>query len=262
MRAGSRSAPGAATATGRSSRRCRGCSTRAHPNEIYGSLRIGGLAELFLTDQRQFRDQQPCADVQLTACPDDLLPGRTYLGSKQKAWFKHAVPNSKAKWKLWGSETMVMALDAAPGAHANQDQWDGYSAEREEILGHFHDKDLKNLVVLSGDIHTFIAGNLGTNGEQSGDPIGVELVGGSVTSLGLPEETAHFRRDARGAATGSPTRTRSTPTSRAAATAWSRSARTRSSASSGPSDTQQAHSPAHNLAKFKVEAGTPELQQI
>ena len=28
----------------------------------------------------------------------------------------------------------MMALDAAPGQHANQDQWDGYSAEREEIL--------------------------------------------------------------------------------------------------------------------------------
>ena len=27
-------------------------------------------------------------------------------------------------------------------------------------------------------------------------------------------------------------------------------------------DTKKAHSPAHNLAKFKVEAGTPELQQI
>ena len=89
---------------------------KGHPNEIYGSLRLGGLAELFLTDQRQYRDLQPCDDVQLTACPDDLLPGRTYLGSRQKAWFKHAVPNSEAKWKLWGSETMVMALDASPGS--------------------------------------------------------------------------------------------------------------------------------------------------
>ena len=42
--------------------------------------------------------------------------------------------------------------------------------------------------MLSGDIHTFIAGNLTTTGEQSGTPVGVELVGGSITSFGLPEE--------------------------------------------------------------------------
>ena len=100
--AGSRSASAAATATGRSSRRCRGCSTRAIRTRSTGRCGSGGLAELFLTDQRQFRDQQPCADVQLTACPDDLLPGRTYLGSKQKAWFKHAVPNSKRKVEALG----------------------------------------------------------------------------------------------------------------------------------------------------------------
>ncbi len=234
---------------------------KGHPNEIYGSMRLGGLAELFLTDQRQYRDQQPCMDVQLTACPDDLNPGRTYLGSKQKAWFKHAVPNSKAKWKLWGSETMVMALDSSPGNHANQDQWDGYSAEREEILGHFHDKDLKNLVVLSGDIHTFIAGNLGTNGEQSGDPIGVELVGGSVTSLGLPEEvhipasalealrqasdphTIYADFESRGYCVVTVSKDSVVGRFRAVGT-------------------QQAHSPAHDLASFKVEAGTPQLHQL
>jgi alkaline phosphatase D len=235
---------------------------KGHPNEIYGSLRLGGLVELFLTDQRQYRDLQPCMDVQLTACPDDLLPGRTYLGSKQKAWFKNAVPNSKAKWKLWGSETMVMALDASPGNHANQDQWDGYSAEREEILSHFHDKGLENLVVLSGDIHTFIAGNLGTNGETSGDPIGTELVGGSATSLGLPEElgqspavlealrglydphTIFADFESRGYCVVTVSKDSVVGEFRAVGT------------------TQQPHSPAHSLAKFKVESGTPELNQI
>jgi alkaline phosphatase D len=81
----------------------------------------------------------------------------------------------------------MMALDSTPGNHANQDQWDGYSAEREEILTEFVNKNVDNLVVLSGDIHTFIAGDLYTNGETSGKPIGTELVGGSATSLGLPE---------------------------------------------------------------------------
>jgi alkaline phosphatase D len=157
-------------------------------NRNYGSLRIGKMAELFLTDERQYRDVQPCNDVQVQSCPDDMQPGRTFLGSAQKSWVKGAVPASKAQWKLFASETMMMALDSTPGEHANQDQWDGYSAEREEILSVYVDKKVDNLVVLSGDIHTFVAGNLFTNGETSGKPVGTELVGGSATSFGLPEE--------------------------------------------------------------------------
>src|SRR3954453_14793549 len=157
-------------------------------NRVYGSLKIGKMAELFLTDERQYRDPQPCKDVQVQSCDADNDPGRTYLGAAQKKWVKNAIPASKAKWKLFASETMMMSLDSAPGQHANHDQWDGYAAEREEILTTYVDKKVDNLVVLSGDIHTFIAGNLYTNGETSGKPVGTELVGGSATSFGLAEE--------------------------------------------------------------------------
>lgn len=165
------------------------------PDVIYGSLRVGGLVELFLTDQRQYRDPQPCMDHILAPCPDDEAPGRTMLGDRQKRWFKSAVESSRANWKLWGSEVMVMSLDTTlatamtPGSHANPDQWDGYSAERKEILGEFVSKGVKNFVALSGDIHTFFAGDLTTTGGSGGQAAGTELVGGSVTSLGLPQST-------------------------------------------------------------------------
>lgn len=160
-----------------------------HPStKLYGSIKLGKLAQLFLTDERQYRDPQPCNDVQVQPCPDDMTAGRTFLGSTQKSWLKGAVPASKAKWNLLASETMMMALDSTPGVHANQDQWDGYSAEREEILTSFLNGGVENLVVLSGDIHTFIAGDLYTNGETTGKRVGTELVGGSATSFGLPEE--------------------------------------------------------------------------
>src|SRR5215208_3989866 len=158
-------------------------------NRLYGSLRLGNMAQLYLTDERQYRDLQPCNDELITPCPDDLKPGRTFLGSTQKRWLKSAVPASKARWNLLASETMMMALDTSPGNHANQDQWDGYSAEREEILTEFLDKKVDNLVVLSGDIHAFVAGDLYTNGQTTGRRVGTELVGGSATSFGLPEET-------------------------------------------------------------------------
>ncbi len=154
---------------------------------IYGSVKLGALAELFMTDQRQYRDLQPCSDVLLTPCPDEGTPGRTMLGAEQKAWFKSAVPKSKATWKLWASEVMVMSLDITPGQGVNQDQWDGYSAERTEILESFVAAGVQNLAVLTGDIHTFFAGNVSTTGRNGGTPAGIELVGGSATSLGIPE---------------------------------------------------------------------------
>jgi alkaline phosphatase D len=155
---------------------------------IYGSMQLGGLVELFFTDQRQYRDQQPCEDVQLQPCADDDNPARTMLGSTQKTWFKKALYGSKSSWKLWASELMLMSVDASPGQHANHDGWDGYGAERKEILEGFLGAGGDNLVALTGDIHTFFAGDLGTNGEATGQPVGVELVGGSATSFGLPEE--------------------------------------------------------------------------
>jgi alkaline phosphatase D len=232
------------------------------PDVVYGSMRLGNMAELYLTDERQYRDPQPCKDVQLQSCPDDMTPGRTFLGAKQKSWLKGAVPKSKARWNLLASETMMMALDATPGQHANQDQWDGYSAEREEILSHFHSRRVKNLVVLSGDIHTFIAGNLTTTGEKSGTPIGTELVGGSATSLGLPEElgipaaTLDAARQAsdphvvyaefehRGYCVVTATKKELVGEFKAVDT------------------TQQPTSPVSTIAKFKVESGTPELHQV
>jgi alkaline phosphatase D len=166
---------------------------RFGPHIVFGSMRLGKQVELILTDQRRYRDPQPCNDALLTPCPDDEAPGRTMLGHFQKNWFKGTLASSKANWKLWGSEVMVMSLDTAvatpttPGAHANPDQWDGYSAERKEILSYAIAKGVKNLVVLSGDIHTFIAGNVTTTGGITGQAAGTELVGGSVTSLGLSE---------------------------------------------------------------------------
>jgi alkaline phosphatase D len=159
-----------------------------NPTRIFGSAKLGGAAELFFTDQRQYRDPQPCGDAILGGpCPEAEDPARTCLGANQKAWFKSAVTKSKANWKLWGSEVMVMSLDLPKGTPVQLDAWDGYSGERKEILEHFVANGLQNLAALTGDIHTFFAGDVTTTGREGGTPAGVELVGGSATSLGLPE---------------------------------------------------------------------------
>jgi len=62
---------------------------------------MGALVNLLITDQRQYRDQQPCNDVVINPCTDENNPNRTMLGAKQKAWFKSALQTSPATWKLW-----------------------------------------------------------------------------------------------------------------------------------------------------------------
>jgi alkaline phosphatase D len=234
---------------------------KGDPDRIYGSIRLGKMAELFLTDERQYRDPQPCKDAQLVPCPADLLPGRTFLGPRQNSWLKRAVPAGKARWNLLASETMMMALDSSPGNHVNQDQWDGYSAEREEILTRFHQTRVKNLVVLSGDLHTFLAGNLTTTGTQSGTPVGTELLGSSATSFGLPEETglsASTLQALRKAADPHIVYADFEHHGYCVVTAT----KNELLGEFKTADTTKPHSPATTLAKFKVESGTPQLHQI
>jgi alkaline phosphatase D len=152
--------------------------------QIYGSARLGANAELFMLDQRQYRDPQPCGDTFVVPCGDTDAP-RTFLGAKQKGWFKDALPASGATWKIVANQLMIMSLDLVPGSAINVDSWDGYAAERREVLEHFAAKGVKDLAFITGDIHTFFAGNVTTTGRQGGTPVGTEFVGGSVTSHGL-----------------------------------------------------------------------------
>ncbi|MCW3063221.1 MAG: hypothetical protein JWN32_393 [Solirubrobacterales bacterium] len=160
---------------------------RARPagTKIYRTVPLGATATLFLTDERQYRSPQPCHDQLLLPCAEDGAPSATMLGAEQKAWFKNALAADGATWKLWANELVLMSLDSAPGVPLNPDQWDGYAAERAEILGFVHDRGIGNLVALTGDIHTFLAGNVTTTGRFGGKGVGTEFVGGSITSKGL-----------------------------------------------------------------------------
>ena len=159
---------------------------KKNPNQIFGSLRLGSQCELFLLDQRQYRDPQPCDDQLLVSCPE-YGESRTMLGARQKQWLKQRVAGSGANWKVLANQLPMFSLDTAPGQHLNPDGWDGYQFERAEILEHFRAQGTENVTVLTGDIHTFFAGTVTTTGNLSGTPVATEFVGGSATSLGIPE---------------------------------------------------------------------------
>jgi alkaline phosphatase D len=158
-------------------------------DRIFEHYRLGSLVDLVLTDERQYRDRQPCNDAQLEPCGDAESP-RTMLGQRQLDWFLATLRTSPATWKVWGTQLMVMATRLAPGVPAQVDAWDGYAYERRRILDYIIDSNIQNVVAVTGDIHTFFAGTAYTTGDEgTGRPALPEFVGGSATSLGLPEAT-------------------------------------------------------------------------
>ncbi len=152
----------------------------------YGSVRLGANAELFLLDQRQYRDDQPCNDTFVVPCPEAETEPRKFLGGAQKEWFKRGLEASRATWKLVANQAMIMALENGPSSPSNKDQWDGYGVERREILEHVSARGIRDVAFLTGDIHTFFAGEVGTDG-RGPESVATEFVGGSISSLGIPE---------------------------------------------------------------------------
>src|SRR5437868_15347673 len=100
---------------------------------------------------------------------------------------------SDATWKLWGNEVTLMRLRIQKlGATdlsdrvLTGDSWDGYPTERNELMTYLRDQTIKNVVVLSGDIHASFAGTLMDNFDAATPtPVACELVGPGISSNSL-----------------------------------------------------------------------------
>jgi alkaline phosphatase D len=103
------------------------------------------LRNLLLKAQKDNPEQQARTKAQ-----------RSMLGADQLAWFKSQLSNSSAKWKLIGNQVMFFPFNGFD----IKDTWDGYQDERGNIIDHIMDKNIKNVVVLTGDIHTTFAADV------------------------------------------------------------------------------------------------------
>jgi alkaline phosphatase D len=151
--------------------------------------------ELVITDERLYRDGPPCglerSDRYVTgSCPERENPSRTMLGVAQRDWFLSRMLSSHAVWKIWANEVMSMGLKllnaGSSSLFATLDGGDGYPAERAQLMTQL--TGVKNLVAITGDLHCYAAGYLKANYDQTGGThVGVEFVGGSVSSANLNE---------------------------------------------------------------------------
>ena len=87
-----------------------------------------------------------------------------------------------------GNEVMMMPAKVTGGAYAEYDSWHGYPAEREELLRHIQRERIDDVVFLTGDLHTFVAGDVRTEEDDgAGETVALEFVGGGVTSQNFGE---------------------------------------------------------------------------
>jgi alkaline phosphatase D len=152
---------------------------------IYRKFRFGELIDLYMCDTRlQGRDEQNGHDTD---------PARTILGQSQKNWFLNSIDTSTTRWQVMGQQVMFAPLKVQfpplPAFYPNDDQWDGYPAERDNIQNTVLNNNIPNFVVLTGDIHSSWANDIPTasyNGSTGAGSVGVEFVATSTTSSGSP----------------------------------------------------------------------------
>ncbi len=150
-----------------------------NPERQYRDFSFGNLADLNMLDTRLYgRDEQGAGNDE----------DRNLLGFEQRHWLYDNLSASTAKWKLLGQQVMVAPLTAF-GIVINNDQWDGYPAERDSLYDHITSNSIDNTVVLTGDIHTSWANDLpGANYDENtgAGSVGVEFVVTSVSTTSSP----------------------------------------------------------------------------
>ncbi len=155
-------------------------------DRIYRAMRFGRTVDLILLDQRQYRADQPCGDPQLGPPCADLESPRTFLGGAQRGFVKRRLRSSRAAWKVMANQVMVMPTLYPGGDFIGFDSWQGYPQERRDLLEFIRRRKIEDVVFVTGDIHTFVAGDVRVNNEDQ-TPVATEFVGGSISSPGLGE---------------------------------------------------------------------------
>jgi len=183
---------------------------------LFRRLRFGRLAEISMLDLRSYRDRQVAQPAPPAPWPDAEVsdPGRTILGARQLRWLRDSLRGSRPQWKIIGNPVMIapVAFGALPqelvgpvndvtgllpenGAPYNVDQWDGYTADRRQVLRHLADHAVTDALFVTGDIHSGWACELPLDASTyvydnpARTSVGVEFVCSSVTSNNLKDIT-------------------------------------------------------------------------
>lgn len=176
---------------------------------LYRTFRWGRDVEVFLLDERSCRSATAAAvchgDLAPTlpgfvrtsfglpaAPPPGCLsavtdPGRTLLGPVQKAQFTADLAASTARWKVVVSQEPVQQFHVLP-----YDRYEGYAAERTELLTFIRQHGIAGVQFLSTDIHATLLNQVAIDRFAAPAPVAMELVTGPIAAVTYEQQVLAF----------------------------------------------------------------------
>ncbi|MET3960672.1 alkaline phosphatase D [Marmoricola sp. OAE513] len=144
-------------------------------------LRFGKLVDLWMLDERRFRDQPPKSLFfgYGSAGGTSSAPGRGMIGEEQTHWLVDGLAGSSATWKVVGNQVPfypTTLLANVPGQltdllgpqlsktfeqpllQLQVEDWNGFIDERQRIVDGMATVD--NVVILTGDVHQSYASEI------------------------------------------------------------------------------------------------------
>ena len=143
-----------------------GDARTAGERQLYRYNTYGSDAATYVLDARSFRDAElpgvtnPADPVQIgTFLAKSFDPSRTLLGRQQVNDLKQDLLDAEQKGITWKYVVVPEPIQNL-GVLAASDRYEGYAAERTEILKFINDNDISNVVFISADIHGTVVNNL------------------------------------------------------------------------------------------------------
>ena len=163
----------------------------ANEQQLYRFNTFGSDAATYVLDVRSFRDA-PLGFLPETASPEEVdaffeaafEPDRTILGDVQLEQFKQdllAAEEAGTTWKFVMS-TVPMQNFGIPVAG---ERWEGYAAERAEILSFIESNDISNVVFITGDFHGHVVNNVTYQETFGGPQIATDVVDVMIGPVGI-----------------------------------------------------------------------------
>jgi alkaline phosphatase D len=178
--------------------------------KYYRHIQLGDLVDLFMLDSRTYRTAHACGEADALERYAPLFCSawfenqeQSMLGQNQLEWLINGLAASRTRWQLLGNQTFMGPIWFGGQSvndptrkdfrrPINVDAWDGFDYERDLLSREIKSAGVENLVVLTGDLHSYIVSHvkldyLNTDTGNSGNYVGVEFMTPSITSSGMFE---------------------------------------------------------------------------
>lgn len=131
-------------------------------------------------------------------------PISSMLGAAQKAWLKHSLKRSNARWKVLANSVPMTSFGfdtSFKGGSVDgvlwSDSWDGYPIERREMATYIHEESIPNVISVSGDRHAHFASLIPSYARDGkpGPAALVEFTGGDTASTSRLVDQDYYTKD-------------------------------------------------------------------